>query len=134
MTQKVNEQYYEAGAGLLYGLLVDAALSEKLQEVLDKAHDEIQNLIKKNMEHVVIASSATAYPRGKHTDFKYIEAKPSLGVSYYLEVFDKAFNMKKVDYVFKTDEDWSGHDKMKAYAQKAIEEELDAKEKEAGHE
>lgn len=134
MTQRIKEEYYEMGASLLYGLVVDAELKEKLQKVLDKAHDEIQQLIKDNKEHVLVSSSSIAYPRGKQTSFRYIEEKPYLDVNRCLEMFDGALDMKKVEYLFKTDEDWKKIERLKAFAQRNIEDELDAKEKEADHE
>lgn len=134
MTQRIYEEYYEMGAGLLHGIIVDVELKEKLQEVLDKANDEIQQLINDNMEHVLVSSSSIVYPRGKYTSFRYIEEKPYLDVSRRLKMFDSTLDMNKVEYLFKTDEDWENIDRLKAFAQRNIEDELDAKEKEVNHE
>ena len=125
MIRKIEGQYFEMASGLLYGLVVDAELSEKLQKVMEKANAEITQLIKDNMEHVIETASSLAYPRGKQVTFRYKEKKPSIGLKSCLKLFNETSVMRSVDYLFETDMDWKDVDKIKAFAQRSIEDELD---------
>lgn len=125
MIRKIEGQYFEMASGLLYGLVVDAELSEKLQQVLDKANAEITRLIKDNKENVILTASSIAYPRGKQVKFRYKEKAPLLNLKSCLKLFNESSAMRKVDYLFETDVDWKDIDKVKAFAQRSIEDELD---------
>lgn len=133
MIQRVKEDYYEMGMGLMSGLVVDATLSEKIQNVLTEASDKIKHLVKDNTEHVFMTSTGIAYPRGNQTSFQYIGNDALLTSSQCLEILCKALAMRKVDYVFRTDESWKEYNRLKAFAQRTIEDELDEKEKETEH-
>lgn len=130
MIQRVKEEYYEMCMGLMSGLVVDKQLSDKIQEVLTEASGKIQHLVDSNKEHVFMTSSGLVYPRGNQTFFQYIGRDFLLTPDQCIEIFRKALAMRRVNYIFRTDESWKEYSRLKAFVQRAIEDDLDAKEKE----
>jgi hypothetical protein len=86
-----------------------------------------------NLQHIKETNSNLVYPRGKQTSFNIAEPKREydmdLGRRMYL--LNGALSMKRVEHLFETDERLND-DKIKAFVQRAIEDDLDREE--AGHE
>lgn len=133
MITKVKKPYYEMGYNLLAGIVVDEELKGQLEVILKDARTKIGVLIMKNQQHIKETNTGIAYPRGKQTSYNIAEPKrsfdPDLGRRMYL--LDGAMSMRKVEHLFETDERMT-NDKIKAFAQRSIEDELD--EMEDGHE
>ena len=116
------------GFGLMAGIVVDEELKDKLDAVLEEAREKIFKLIDDNPSHCKLSESNYTYPRGKQTEFNYIE--PARWFSLHTKdrklLINKAFAMEKVKYLFEADTRM-GIDEIKAFAQRAIENELDGK-------
>ena len=121
------------GYNLLAGIVVDEELKDQIEAVLKEARAKVGSIRMNNRQHIKETNTGLAYPRGKQTPYNVVEPKrsfdPDLGRRMYL--LDGAMSMRKVEHLFETDERMTT-DKVKAFAQRAIEDELD--EKEAGHE
>lgn len=127
MIQKVNEQYYEMGFHLMSGVLVDETLAPQLEAILSEAREKARKLIMENQEHILETRTSGVYPRGKSTDVYLAMPKGmfDLNLNQKLKLMESALCVKKVENVFKSDE--RGEEKVKAFAQRAIEDDLDAK-------
>jgi hypothetical protein len=133
MIQKVEQPYFEMGFNLLAGIVVDAELKDQIEAVLCEARAKVGSLIMNNLQHIKETNSNLVYPRGKQTSFNIAEPKREydmdLGRRMYL--LNGALSMKRVEHLFETDERLND-DKIKAFVQRAIEDDLDREE--AGHE
>lgn len=133
MIEKVKQQYFEIGFGLMSGIIVDKELKDKLEAVLMEAHGKMLQLLDNNKEHLKVTHSGLVYPHGKQTSFSYEEPARMFDIGYdgCKELLTKALAMKPVEHLIVTDERMT-IDKIKAFAQRAIEDELDGKD--GGHE
>lgn len=127
MIKKVEESYFAMGFKLMSGIVVDEELAKKLQEVFDEAKAKIKKLVEENPDRCRDTESDYAWPRGKQTDFNYIAPKGMFDRTrkQRLYLLDQALSMNKVDYLFESDQ--SDKDAIKAFAQRAIEDEQDRK-------
>ncbi len=129
MIKKVKADYYEMGFGLLSGIIVDRELKEKMNAVLMDAHGKILQLLDNNRDHLKETHNSFVYPHGKQTNFFYEEPPRTFDLGYddRKKLLAQAFAMRPVQHLFVTDERMTT-DKIKAFAQRAIEDELDGKE------
>lgn len=127
MIQKVNQQYYEMGFHLMSGVLVDETLAPQLEAILSEAREKARKLIMENKEHILETKTSGVYPRGERTDVYLSMPKGmfDLNLDQKLRLMDGALCVKKVEHVFKSDD--KSEEKAKAFAQRAIEDDLDAK-------
>ena len=133
MIKKVKQQYYEMGFSLLSGIIVDEELKDKMEAVLMEAHGKILQLLDNNLNHLKVTHGSICYPHGKQTNFNYEEPPRTFDIGYdgCKKLLANAFAMKPVEHLIVTDERMT-IDKIKAFAQRAIEDELDGKD--SGHE
>ena len=126
MIRKINEPYYEMGFALMCGVVVDEELKNKIEAVLSQAKKTIFTLIDKNPGHYRESQFGSVYPHGKQTSFHYQMPRNvfDFGVENYKQMLDDAFSMKEARNLFVSDERIP-LDEIKAFAQKAIEEEQD---------
>jgi len=125
---RIEEQYYEMSYRLLPGVVFDAEIKGQVQDILNEAKNRIRDLIKKNPEHCKECENSFVYPYGKQTDFNYI-APPNwmtLTMENRLNLMDKAFGVTPVEYLFQSDK--FELDRIKAFAQRYIEDDIDRKE------
>lgn len=127
MIQKVKQQYYEMGFHLMSGVLVDETLAPQLEAILSETREKVKKLVLENKEHILETNSCTVYPRGKRTEVSLSMPKGmfDLNLNQKLKIMDSAMCVNKVEHVFVSDE--RGEEKVKAFAQRAIEDDLDAK-------
>jgi hypothetical protein len=125
MLQKIKQQYYEMGFNLLSGIVVDKELKNQLTAILEKAKQEISNLIKDNPDHYMMTNGSYVYPFGKQTDFNYKEPPRmfDLSLEQRLHLLDAAFAVKEIEHLFVSEENMKLDD-IKAQAQRAIEDEM----------
>lgn len=128
MIQKVQEQYYEMGYALMGGMVVDEKLKSQIEAVLSQAKETIFRLIDENPNHVVVSRTSLVYPHGKQTSINY-QQPPSeydLGIDGCKQMLEPAFTMREVEHMFVSNERMDIDD-IKAFAQRAIEDEQDKK-------
>ena len=127
MIQKVKQQYYEMGFHLMSGVLVDETLAPKLEAILSETREKVKKLVLENKEHILETNSCTVYPKGKSTEVSLSMPKGifDLGLKGKFKIMDSALGINKVEHVFVSDE--RSEEKVKAFAQRAIEDDLDAK-------
>ena len=127
MIQRLNQQYSEMGFHLMSGVLVDETLAPQLEAILSEAREKARKLIMENQEHILETKTTGVYPRGKRTDVYLAMPKGmfDLNLDQELKLMDSALCVNNVENVFKSDE--RDEEKLKAFAQRAIEDDLDAK-------
>lgn len=123
MIQKVKQQYYEMGFRLLGGIVVDAELKNKMQEVLDEARKKIVKLIDDNHQHLKETETCLVYPFGEQADVNYIAPKSmyDLDIEKRKALLANAFTMRPVEHLFESDK--KDIYLIKSFAQRAIEDE-----------
>lgn len=129
MIEKIDKQYYEAQNGQLYGVVVDDALLDTMNEILGEAAEKIVTLLQQNKTHWMHTQLAGAYPNSKYTSFRYVEENENpykISDAKLFELIKEAFTLKEVKHLFAISEekfDYGFYDRIKAQIQRMMEDE-----------